>query len=81
MSTWEALAWFTGEARADRAAAESSPQRVLDTFRAHSDAVAAASVSARLAKDRRRAAIPSRMLPVALLEADRFVHAPVLRQW
>jgi transcriptional regulator with XRE-family HTH domain len=38
--TWEALAWITGESRTDGAAAEGSPQQVLDTFRAHSDAVA-----------------------------------------
>jgi transcriptional regulator with XRE-family HTH domain len=54
--TWEALAWFTGETPADAPAAEGSPQNLLDTFRAHSDAVATAAVSARLAKERRRKA-------------------------
>jgi transcriptional regulator with XRE-family HTH domain len=72
VSTWEALAWFTGEARAaDTPAHEGSAQHLLDTFRAHSDAVATAAASTRLAKERRRKATatadPTRR--AALLEA------------
>ncbi|QDO51639.1 helix-turn-helix transcriptional regulator [Streptomyces sp. RLB3-5] len=56
VSTWEAVAWFTGETSLDKPAPEGSPRDVLDTFRAHSDAVATALASTRLAKDRRRKA-------------------------
>lgn len=71
VSPWEALTWFTGEAHADAPAPEGSAQHLLDTFRAHSDAVATAAASTRLAKERRRKATattdPTRR--TALLEA------------
>ncbi|RKE21924.1 helix-turn-helix domain-containing protein [Streptomyces sp. TLI_171] len=54
--TWEALAWFTGEAPLSEAAPPGSARDILDTFRAHSDLVAAARASATLATERRRAA-------------------------
>ncbi|MBB1242500.1 helix-turn-helix transcriptional regulator [Streptomyces durbertensis] len=72
VSTWEALAWFTGEApAADAPAPEGSAQHLLDTFRAHSDAVATAAASTRLAKERRRkaTAAPDPARRAALLEA------------
>lgn len=54
--TWEAVAWFTGETPLTKPAPQGSAREVLDTFRAHSDAVATAAASTRLAKDRRRKA-------------------------
>jgi transcriptional regulator with XRE-family HTH domain len=54
--TWDALAWFTGEDRAEGAAAEGSAREVLDLFRTHGDLVTAASTSTSLARERRRAA-------------------------
>ncbi|WP_405931581.1 helix-turn-helix domain-containing protein [Streptomyces sp. NBC_00827] len=54
--TWDAVAWFTGETRLDQPAPEGSARDVLDTFRAHSDAVATALASTQLAKERRRKA-------------------------
>ncbi|MBK6017183.1 helix-turn-helix domain-containing protein [Streptomyces sp. MBT53] len=56
VSTWEAVAWFTGETPLAEPAPPGSAREVLDTFRAHSDAVATAATSTRLAKDRRRKA-------------------------
>lgn len=55
-STWDGLAWFTGETASPEAAPKGSPRELLDVFRAHSDAVAAAAVSTSMAKDRRRKA-------------------------
>ncbi|MFC8350322.1 helix-turn-helix domain-containing protein [Streptomyces sp. NPDC057280] len=54
--TWEAVAWFTGETPLAESAPQGSAREVLDTFRVHSDAVATAAASTRLAKDRRRKA-------------------------
>ncbi|MEV4225589.1 helix-turn-helix transcriptional regulator [Streptomyces bobili] len=54
--TWEAVAWFTGETPLTEPAPQGSAREVLDTFRAHSDAVATAVTSTRLAKERRRKA-------------------------
>ncbi|MQT04779.1 XRE family transcriptional regulator, partial [Streptomyces jumonjinensis] len=54
--TWDALAWFTGETRLDQPTPQGSSREVLDLFRAHSDAVATALTSARMAKERRRKA-------------------------
>ncbi|MGW1374751.1 helix-turn-helix domain-containing protein [Streptomyces sp. NPDC002446] len=56
VSTWEAVAWFTGETPLEKPAPEGSARDVLDTFRGHSDAVATALASTRLAKERRRKA-------------------------
>ncbi|WP_198359130.1 helix-turn-helix domain-containing protein [Streptomyces fildesensis] len=56
VSTWDAAAWFTGEEPIATAAAQGTPRDLLDTFRSHSDAVAAARVSTNLAKDRRQKA-------------------------
>jgi hypothetical protein len=55
-STWDALAWFTGETTLDRPAAEGTPREVLDAFRQHGDLVAAATSSNALARERRRMA-------------------------
>jgi transcriptional regulator with XRE-family HTH domain len=54
--TWEAVAWFTGETPLAEPAPQGSAREVLETFRAHSDALAAAAASTRLAKERRRKA-------------------------
>lgn len=54
--TWDAVAWFTGETRQETPPTEGSAQEVLDTFRAHRDAVETALSSSRLAKERRRKA-------------------------
>ncbi|PCG85012.1 transcriptional regulator [Streptomyces sp. WZ.A104] len=54
--TWEAVSWFTGETPLDKPAPEGSARDVLDTYRAHSDAVTTALTSTRLAKERRRKA-------------------------
>ncbi|MEU6405458.1 helix-turn-helix transcriptional regulator [Streptomyces sp. NPDC046985] len=56
VSTWEAVAWFTGESPLDEAAPEGSARNVLDVFRQHGDLVAAALSSHALARERRRAA-------------------------
>ncbi|MEU3098481.1 helix-turn-helix transcriptional regulator [Streptomyces sp. NPDC006967] len=56
VSTWDALAWFTGETPMDQPAPEGTARDVLDVFRSHGDLVAAAAVSTALAKERRRAA-------------------------
>jgi transcriptional regulator with XRE-family HTH domain len=56
ISTWDALAWFTGETPLTEAAPEGSPREVLDLFRTHGDLVAAATASMSLARERRRAA-------------------------
>ncbi|WP_138906437.1 helix-turn-helix domain-containing protein [Streptomyces chryseus] len=56
MSVWDGVAWFTGEAPADKPAPEGTPRDFLDTFRAHSDAVATALTSTKLAKERRQKA-------------------------
>lgn len=53
---WDAVAWFTGEAPQVPAPPEGSAREILDTFRAHSDAVRTALASSRLAKERRRKA-------------------------
>ncbi|WP_149829045.1 helix-turn-helix domain-containing protein [Streptomyces tailanensis] len=56
VSTWNGLAWFTGETASTEAAPKGSPRELLDLFRAHGDAVAAARASTSLAKERRRMA-------------------------
>lgn len=56
VSTWDALAWFTGETPIDQPAPEGSARDVLDVFRNHGDLVAAATASTALARERRRAA-------------------------
>jgi transcriptional regulator with XRE-family HTH domain len=56
ISTWDALAWFTGETSAEEPAPLGSSREVLDTFRAHADLVAATRASAALATERRRTA-------------------------
>lgn len=56
VSVWEGLAWFTGETASAEAAPKGTPRELLDVFRAHSDAVAAAHASTSLAKERRRKA-------------------------
>lgn len=56
VSTWDALAWFTGEAPSSQPAPEGTAQNLLDVFRTHGDLVAAAMASTTLAKERRRAA-------------------------
>ncbi|NYI03420.1 helix-turn-helix domain-containing protein [Allostreptomyces psammosilenae] len=53
---WDAVAWFTGEEPLDEAPPKGSPREVLETFRAHADAVAVAMTSTRQAQDRRRRA-------------------------
>ncbi|PZT74165.1 MULTISPECIES: helix-turn-helix domain-containing protein [unclassified Streptomyces] len=54
--TWEAVSWFTGESPLEKPAPEGSARDVLDTYRAHSEAVTTALASTRLAKERRRKA-------------------------
>ncbi len=56
VSTWDALAWFTGETTLDEPAAQGSARDVLDLFRHHNDLVAAATSSYALARERRRMA-------------------------
>ncbi|MFI9327940.1 helix-turn-helix domain-containing protein [Kitasatospora sp. NPDC052868] len=70
VSTWDALAWFTGETPITEPAPPGSPRDVLDTFREHGDLVTAAKASAALATDRRRAAntAPAPDRRAALLE-------------
>lgn len=56
VSTWDALAWFTGETPLDQPAVQGTGQEVLDVFRHHGDLVAAATSSHTLARERRRTA-------------------------
>jgi transcriptional regulator with XRE-family HTH domain len=56
VSTWDALAWFTGETPTPQPAPKGTPRELLDLFRTHGDLVAAATASMALARDRRRAA-------------------------
>jgi transcriptional regulator with XRE-family HTH domain len=56
ISTWDALAWFTGETPMDQPPPEGTAREVLDAFRNHGDLIAAALSSTALAKERRRAA-------------------------
>ncbi|MEU1476114.1 helix-turn-helix transcriptional regulator [Streptomyces sp. NPDC005760] len=56
VSTWDALAWFTGETPMDQPAPEGTARDVLDVFRSHGDLVSVARASTALAKERRRAA-------------------------
>ncbi|MQS14696.1 helix-turn-helix transcriptional regulator [Streptomyces kaniharaensis] len=56
VSTWEAVAWFTGETPSMEIPPAGSERELLDTFRAHDESVAAAATSTALAKDRRRKA-------------------------
>jgi len=56
VSTWDALAWFTGETPLAHPESEGTAREVLDVFRNHGDLVAAATASTALAKERRRAA-------------------------
>ncbi|MFD9206616.1 helix-turn-helix transcriptional regulator [Streptomyces sioyaensis] len=55
-STWDALAWFTGETPLSEPAAEGTARDALDQFRHHGDLAAAATTSYALARERRRAA-------------------------
>lgn len=55
-STWNALAWFTGETPLGEPAAEGTARDILDRFREHGDLVAAATTSYALARERRRTA-------------------------
>jgi hypothetical protein len=70
VSTWSALAWFTGEAPTDQPPVEGSARELLDLFRTHGDLVAAAMASTSLARERRRAASTTldRARRAALLE-------------
>ncbi|MFE9597090.1 helix-turn-helix domain-containing protein [Streptomyces hokutonensis] len=56
VSTWDAVAWFTGESPLAEPTPEGSARDVLDLFRQHGDLVAAAMSSYALARERRRAA-------------------------
>lgn len=56
VSTWDALAWFTGETAMDEPAPEGTSRNALDAFRNHGGLVAAATASTALAKERRRTA-------------------------
>lgn len=56
VSTWDALAWFTGETLLARPAPQDTARGLLDLFRSHGDLVAAATASNALAKERRREA-------------------------
>ena len=56
VSTWDAVAWFTGETPLNEPAPEGTARDVLDVFRHHGDLVAAAMSSYALARERRRAA-------------------------
>lgn len=70
ISTWEALAWFTGETPTDQSAPQGIARDLLDLFRSHGDLVAAATASNALAKERRREASTTldRARRAALLE-------------
>ncbi|MGW6526614.1 helix-turn-helix domain-containing protein [Streptomyces venezuelae] len=54
--TWDVVSWFTGETSLSKPAPDGSARDFLDTYRAHSDAVATALASTRTAKERRRKA-------------------------
>ena len=56
VSTWDAVAWFTGETPLDGPAPEGTARDALDAFRHHGDLVAAAVSSYTLARERRRTA-------------------------
>ncbi|WP_405818157.1 helix-turn-helix domain-containing protein [Streptomyces sp. NBC_01390] len=56
VSTWDAVAWFTGESPLEGPAPEGTARDVLDVFRQHGDLVAAAMSSHALARERRRTA-------------------------
>lgn len=56
VSTWDALAWFTGETPTDQPAPQGTARDLLDLFRSHGDLVAAATASNALARERRREA-------------------------
>ncbi|MEU3099903.1 XRE family transcriptional regulator [Streptomyces sp. NPDC006967] len=56
VSTWDALAWFTGESPLTEPARDGSARDILDLFRQHGDLVAAATSSYAVARERRRAA-------------------------
>ncbi|WP_405589671.1 helix-turn-helix domain-containing protein [Streptomyces sp. NBC_01190] len=56
VSTWDALAWFTGETPTDQPAPQGTARDLLDLFRSHGDLVTAATASNALAKERRREA-------------------------
>lgn len=70
VSTWDAVAWFTGETPLGQPATQGSARGLLDLFRAHGDLVAAATASTALAKERRREASTTldRARRTALLE-------------
>jgi transcriptional regulator with XRE-family HTH domain len=54
--TWDAFAWFTGEAPIEGPADDGSAREVLDTYRHHNDLVMGAKFTRSLAKERRHAA-------------------------
>jgi hypothetical protein len=56
VSTWDGMAWFTGETPLSEPAVEGTARDVLNTFRQHGDLVAAATASYALARERRRIA-------------------------
>lgn len=56
VSTWDGIAWFTGETNLDQPEAQGTARDILDVFRHHADLVAAAMSSTVLAKERRRSA-------------------------
>lgn len=56
VSTWDAVAWFTGETPLKQPEPQGTPRGLLDLFRAHGDLVVAATASTALAKERRREA-------------------------
>ncbi len=56
VSTWDALAWFTGETALVHPAAPGTSRDLLDLFRSHGDLVTAATAATALAKERRREA-------------------------
>lgn len=56
VSTWDAIAWFTGETPTEQPAPQGTARDLLDLFRSHGDLVAAATASNALAKERRREA-------------------------
>ncbi|WP_327291252.1 helix-turn-helix domain-containing protein [Streptomyces sp. NBC_01198] len=70
VSTWDALAWFTGETPTNQPAPQGTARDLLDLFRNHGDLVAAATASSTLAKERRREASTTldRARRAALLE-------------
>ncbi|SHL18867.1 helix-turn-helix domain-containing protein [Actinacidiphila paucisporea] len=56
VSTWDSLAWFTGETPTTQPAPQGTARDLLDLFRSHGDLVAAATASNALARERRREA-------------------------